>query len=205
MESVGKRQRLVRITVGKEMFIPGEPSATPGYVHLPVSYTEPLTDKFSCPAEEESHLNPANVRRLLNFSPVQQKLTLMGLSTRAEDYVAVYVIPAASIPAQDVWASQGSICLTPKNPGQLISIHRSARAQTLKFKHDLESSATLLDAKAKLLMKSVDEAKKLLQIAMRKVHIPHLQVPGKTYFLTSCVNFIICISLCFLLKKNKIT
>lgn len=202
MESVGKRQRLVRITVGEEMFIPGQPSDTSGYVHLPVSYTENLTDKFSCPAEEESHLNPANVRRLLNFAPVQQKLSVLGLSTRAEDYVAVYVIPAASIPAQYIWASQGSICLTPKNPGQLVSIRRSARAQTLKLKHDLESSAALLDAKAKRLMKSVDEAKKLLQVAVRKVHVPHLQVPKKTtlypHVSTTCI---ICISLCSLLKK----
>ena len=176
MESVGKRQRLVRITVGEKTFIPGERSNTSGYVHLPVSYTENLTDKFSCPAEEESNLSPDNVRRLLSFAPVHQKLTVLGLSTRAEDYVAVYVIPAASIPAQDVWASQGSVCLTPKNPGQLVNIRRSARAQTSKLKHDLESSTALLNAKAKRLTKSVEEAKKSLQVAVRKVHAPHLQV-----------------------------
>lgn len=176
MESIGKWQRRVRIAVGNQMFIPGEPSVAPGYVHLPVSYTEKLTDRFSCPIDEKSLLSPANIRRLLNFAPVQQKLALLGLSTQADDYVAVYVIPAASIPAEDVSASQGSVCLTPKSPSQLVNICRTTRAQTFKSKHDLESSAASLDVEAKRLTRSIDEAKKLLHVMVRKVHVPHLQV-----------------------------
>lgn len=170
MESAGKR-KLPMIPVSED---------TQGYVYLPVSYTEQLADRYPCPDEDENPLGPADVRWILKSAPVvEEKLTALGLSCQVDDYMAMYVIPANEIPAQDVRVMEGSIHLAPKiNPAGLLfnSCRSWGQMEDLKLK-PLHNRVTSLGATIQRLETDFDTMKKLMQVTMKKVHKLHLQVP----------------------------
>lgn len=169
MESAGKRQTSIPAS-----------EASQGYVYLPVSYNAQLADMYPCANEDENPLGPADVRRILKLAPgVEEKLTALGLSCQADNYEAMYVIPAHEIPAQDVRVMEGSIHLEPKiKPGPLLSNCSRSRGPVhdLKLK-PLQNRVTSLGATIQRLETDLNNMKELMQATMKKVRKLHLQVP----------------------------